>query len=167
MEKLPFLSGVNIVGKRGRKSVYDTHIKPRFSDILDWLKNGATEKQIADNLDIGYSTFNRHKAEKKELREVLKKGRESLVLQLRGALVKKGLGFNYVETTEIKERDENGEMKIVRIETKMKYAPPDVAALNLCLKNYDGDNWANDPQALKLKEKELELRREIAERDTW
>ena len=32
---------------------------------------------------------------------------------------------------------------------------------------FDPEAWANDPQALKLKEKELELRREIAERDAW
>ena len=73
-----------------------------------------------------------------------------------------------METSEIKERDAaTGEMKVAKVETKTKYAQPDVAALNLCLKNYDADNWANDPQALKIKEKELELRREIADRDTW
>lgn len=154
--------------KRGRKSAYETQIKPRFSDISDWLKSGATDKQIAFNLGIAYSTFNKYKSEKTEFAEFLKMGRQALVIELRGALVKKALGFNYVETSEIKERDvETGEMKIAKVETKMKYAQPDVAALNLCLKNYDADNWANDPQALKLKEKELQLRREIADRDAW
>lgn len=159
---------MNIVEKRGRKSAYETQIKPRFSDISDWLKSGATEKQIAFNLGISYSTFNKYKSEKTEFAEFLKTGRQTLVMQLRGALVKKALGFDYVETSETKERDaETGEMKVVKSETKVKYAQPDVAALNLCLKNYDADNWANDPQALKLKEKELELRREIADRDAW
>lgn len=156
------------MAKRGRKSAYETQIKPRFSEISEWLKSGATEKQIAFNLGISYSTFNKYKADKTEFAEFLKMGRETLVLQLRGALVKKALGFNYVETSEIKERDpETGEMRIAKTETKLKYAAPDVAALNLCLKNYDPDNWANDPQALKLKEKELKLRREIADRDAW
>ena len=156
------------MGKRGRKSAYETMIKPRFSDISEWLRSGATDKQIAHNLGVSYSTFNKYKAEKKEFAEILKNGRETLVLQLRGALVKKALGFNYVETSEIKERDvDTGEMRVSKVETKMKYAQPDVAALNLCLKNYDADNWANDPQTLKLKEKELELRREIADRDAW
>lgn len=159
---------MNIVQKRGRKTVYDTHIKPRFSDITEWLKNGATEKQIAFNLGIAYSTFNKYKADKTEFSEILKMGRQTLVLELRGILVKKALGFSYTEFTETKERDpQTGEMIVVKSETKVKYAQPDVAALNLCLKNYDADNWANDPQALKLKEKELELRREIADRDAW
>ena len=154
------------MAKRGRKSAYEITIKPRFSDISEWLKNGATEKQIADNLGVAYSTFNKYKAEKTEFAEFLKNGRKSLVIQLRGALVKKALGFSYVETKTVKTKDENGE-NIERIETTVKTALPDVAALNLCLKNYDPDEWANDPQALKLKEKELELKREIADRDAW
>ena len=40
------------MAKRGRKSVYDTKIKPRFDDILKWLHNGATEEQIYKNLGI-------------------------------------------------------------------------------------------------------------------
>lgn len=154
------------MAKRGRKSAYETTIKPRFSDISEWLKNGATEKQIADNLGVSYSTFNKYKAEKTEFSEFLKNGRKSLILQLRGALVKKALGFSYVETKTVKTKDENGE-NIERIETTVKTAMPDVAALNLCLKNYDPDEWANDPQQLRIKEKELELKREIADRDAW
>ena len=53
------------------------------------------------------------------------------------------------------------------VEETTKKAHPDVAALNLCLKNYDPDDWANDPQLLKIKEKELEIRREIADKDNW
>ena len=150
------------MAKRGRKSAYEITIKPRFSDISEWLKNGATEKQIADNLGVAYSTFNKYKAEKTEFAEFLKNGRKSLVIQLRGALVKKALGFSYKETKKI---IVGGEVE--RVEETVKTALPDVAALNLCLKNYDPDEWANDPQALKLKEKELELKREIADRDAW
>ena len=150
------------MAKRGRKSAYEITIKPRFSDISEWLKNGATEKQIADNLGVAYSTFNKYKAEKTEFAEFLKNGRKSLVIQLRGALVKKALGFSYKETKKI---IVGGEVE--RVEETVKTALPDVAALNLCLKNYEPDEWANDAQALKLKEKELELKREIADRDAW
>lgn len=154
------------MAKRGRKSVYEDLIKSRFCDISEWLKNGATERQIADNLGIAYSTFNRYKSEKKELKELLKNGRRNLVLELRGALVKKALGFEYTEKKRSKRRGENGEV-IEYIEEITKQSLPDVAALNLCLKNYDSDNWANDPQTLKLKEKELQLRKEIAESKDW
>lgn len=152
--------------KRGRKGAYETRIKSRFSEIKNWLEHGATERQIADNLGVSYSTFNKYKAEKPEFAEFIKNGRKSLVLQLRGALVKKALGFEYVERKKYTKQDPDG--NIFRyVEETTKTALPDVAALNLCLKNYDPEDWANDPQSLALKREELELRREMAERDNW
>lgn len=153
------------MAKTGRKSAYDTIIKPRFDEIAEWLRNGALDKQIAANLGIDEGTFYKYKASKTEFNELIKRGRESLVIELRGALVKKALGYTYTETKKLT-RIEDGK-PIQSIEETTKTAHPDVAALNLCLKNYDADDWANDPQLLKLKEKELELRREIAEKDDW
>ena len=154
------------MAKRGRKCVYETHIKPRFSDISEWLKSGATERQIYENLGVSKDAFYKYKREKSEFSELIKNGRKSLVLQLRGALVKKAFGFNYCEKKTVTTKNENGET-VERVETFERVALPDVAALNLCLKNYDPDEWANDPQALRIKEKELELKREIADRDAW
>lgn len=149
------------MAKRGRKSVYDTHIKPRFDEILEWLRNGATEKQIYENLGIGKDAFYTYKREKAEFSELIKKGRESLVVQLRGALVKRAMGFEYKES---KSYTKNEDGKITEYtEEYTRTALPDVAALNLCLKNYDRDNWANDPQMLDLKKQELEIKRQNAE----
>lgn len=153
------------MAKRGRKSAYETTIKPRFSDISEWLKHGATERQIAYNLGVSYSTLNKYKVEKSEFAELLKNGRQGLVLELRGALVKKALGYTFTETKKYTKIE--GGKAVQYVEETTKEAAPDVAALNLCLKNYDPDEWANDPQALKMKEKELELRREIADKDNW
>lgn len=154
------------MAKRGRKSAYETIIKPRFSDILKWLQSGATEKQIADNLGISQATWCKYKVENVEFTELIKKGRESLVTQLRGALVKRAMGFEYTEKKKYSKRDPDGQV-FQYVEETTKTALPDVAALNLCLKNYDPEDWANDPQALKIKREELELRREIAEKDNW
>ena len=154
--------------KGGRKSAYETRIKPRLSEISEWLANGATEKQIAHNLGIGVSTLEKYKASNAEFREFLKNGRRSLVLQLRGALVKKALGFDYTETTETKEVNlQTGELEVTKTEVKIKHAQPDVAALNLCLKNYDSDAWANDPQSLALKKEELEIKKKHIEKNDW
>ena len=153
------------MAKTGRKSAYDTIIKPRFDEIAEWLRNGALDKQIAANLGIDEATFYKYKASKTEFNELIKRGRETLVIELRGALVKKALGYTYTEVKKLT-RIEDGK-SIQSIEETTKTAHPDVAALNLCLKNYDADDWANDPQLLKIKEKELELRREIAEKDDW
>lgn len=45
--------------------------------------------------------------------------------------------------------------------------PPDVASINLLLKNYDKENWSNDPQSLDLRRKELELREKQIENNSW
>lgn len=151
--------------KRGRKGKYETDIKPRFDEITHWLRSGASEKQIYENLGITKDTFYRYKRNYKEFYDLLKNGRQALVMQLRNTLIKKAMGFEYTEVKQYA-REENGN-KVTYVEKTTKTALPDVAALNLCLKNYDPDNWANDPQALKMKEKELELRREMAEKDDW
>ena len=153
------------MAKRGRKSKYDTLVKPRFDDILKWLRNGATEKQIYQNLGINEATFYRYKAEKSEFCEVLKKGQESLVEQLRGALIKKALGFEYTETKRFT-KIENGK-QVQTIEETKKQSLPDVAAANLLLKNYDKENWSNDPRSDDFKREELEMKKKIFDKENW
>ena len=153
------------MAKRGRKSVYDTKIKPRFDDILYWLRHGATEKQIIENLSINTDTFYKYKSEKTEFSELLKKGKESLVEQLRGALIKKALGFEYTETKRFT-KIENGK-QVQTIEETKKQSLPDVAAANLLLKNYDKDNWSNDPRNDDLKREELEMKKKLFDKENW
>lgn len=152
--------------KPGRKSAYETRIKPRFPEIAEWLANGATEKQIAQNLGVGGSTFEKYKAINAEFREFLKNGRRNLVIQLRGALVKKALGFDYEETKTITKTEADGSIT-TSTERAYKKAMPDVAALNLCLKNYDSEDWANDPQSLAIRKEELELKKKQIEKEEW
>lgn len=174
-----------MAAKRGRKNKYETHVVPFFQQISEWLKNGATERQIAENLGIAYSTFNDYKLKYTELMELLEKGRRNLVSELRGALVKRAIGFDYIETKSVKEHVElpdsiraflldNGftqeqldMSRIIKIETAHKHALPDVAALNLALKNYDKDNWSNDWQNYELRKRELELKERKVEDDAW
>lgn len=173
------------MAKRGRKNKYDTHIVPFFPQISEWLKNGATERQIAEKLGVAYSTFNDYKVKNPELMELLEKGRRNLVAELRGTLVKRAMGFDYTEKKTVKEHVElpdhiraflldNGftqeqldTTRLVKTEISQKHALPDVAALNLALKNYDKDNWANDPQNLEIRKKELELKEKRLEDDAW
>ena len=171
--------------KRGRKGKYESDVRPYFSQIKKWLENGATERQIAQNLGIGYSTFIRYKNANEELRELIKNGRQTVVLKLRGALIERALGFKYEESKVVKEQVdfpedikkyllENGfseeqisQSKVIKTEIIKKYALPDVAALNLALKNYDKENWANDPQMLAIRKRELELREQQIENNMW
>lgn len=170
--------------KAGRKSKYETHIKPYLPQIAEMCRT-MTEQQIAESLGVAYSTWNDYKLKFPELTEVLKKGRQNLVAELRSALIKKAVGYDYTETKETTERvkwpdelydlmidagftpQQIGQARLVKTEVAHKIMSPDVAALNLALKNYDKENWANDPQMLKIREKELELKERQIENNEW
>lgn len=159
---------VKIVAKTGRKNVYETTIKPRFDDIAKWLQSGATEKQIASNLGVAESTWFKYKAAEQEFSEFLKNGRQKLVIELRGALVNRAMGFHYYEETEVKELDKEINVLVTtKKERRKRYAAPDVAALNLCLKNYDKENWSNDPRSDDFKREELEMKKKALEENNW
>lgn len=171
-------------GKGGRKSKYFTHVQPRLPEIMEMCRT-MTEVQIAEALNVGASTFQAYKTEFPELAECLKKGRQNLVAELRSSLIKKAKGYEYTETKETTERvkwppdvyamlidagfspEDIGQARLVKTEVSHKKASPDVAALNLALKNYDKENWANDPQALEIKKKEIELRERQIEQNEW
>lgn len=146
---------------KGRPNKYFTHVQPRLEEIKK-LCTTMTEKQIAQTLGVSYSCWCDYKNKYSELSDALKKGRESLVLELKSTLIRKAKGFSYSEKKTIKE---NG--VTVREEIYEKASLPDVAALNLLLKNYDKDNWSNDPQMLRIREKELELKEKQIEENNW
>lgn len=150
-----------MANRRGRPNKYETNVKPHLKDI-EKMCLSMTEKQIAEKLGVGYSSWCDYKNKYSELLEALKKGRETLVIELRSTLIRKAKGFNYSEKKTIKEQG-----VIVREEIYEKASLPDVAALNLLLKNYDKDNWSNDPQLLQLREKELELKERQVEANEW
>ena len=146
---------------RGRPNKYLTNIQPRLDEIQK-LCLTMTEKQIAEYMGVGYSSWCDYKNKYSELSDALKKGRETLVNELKSTLIKKAKGFQYSEKKTIKEHG-----VIVREEEYIRSSLPDVAALNLLLKNYDKENWSNDPQMLKLREKELELKERQIEANEW
>ena len=151
--------------KRGRKSRYEQKILLNKKNIKSMFEQGATEKQVYKWLGISADTFYRWKKQYPELSELCKEARQKLISDLRGNLVKRAMGFQYSETKTVT-KIVDGEKQTVT-ETITKTALPDVAALNLCLKNYDKENWANDPQMLDIKKQETEIKRKKAEADDW
>lgn len=147
--------------KRGRKSVYETHIAPRLEDIRQWRKDGATVENMCDVLGVSKTTFHKYLDEKPEFADAYKKGKAELIIDLRGELARIAKKHT-VETKKqyIKEDKETGH-KTQYTEILTKEVDGDVAAINLLLKNLD-ENWSNDPQNLALRKQELELRRAIA-----
>ena len=147
--------------KRGRKSVYETHIAPRLQDIRQWRKDGATVENMCDVLGVSKTTFHKYLDEKPEFADAYKKGKAELVIDLRGELARIARKHT-IETKKqyIKQDLETGN-KTQYTEIVTKEVDGDVAAINLLLKNLD-ENWSNDPQNLALRKQELELRKQIA-----
>lgn len=148
----------------GRKNKYETHVKPYLNQIQAWYED-LDERQIADQLGIAVSTWEKYKNKYPELREVLKKGKQHLVRELKTSLKKKAKGFYYEETkTCIREV---GGKQVKVIEKYKKYAQPDTGALHLLLKNLD-ENWHNDDQVtIDIKKKQLELTERKVDQSEW
>lgn len=151
--------------KAGRKGKYETHVLPFFDMIDKNLNDGASEKQVAETLGISYAAWNKYKQDYPELRELCNKPRTKLIDDLRSALVKRALGFTYEEKKQYITEDEDGHKK-KHTEITTRQALPDCTAIFGALNLYDPE-YVKDKKAHELKEQELELRREMAERDNF
>lgn len=147
----------------GRPNKYEANVKPRFDEILEWLRTGATEKEIAENLEVNQRVFCKYKKQYSELNELIKKGRIPPVQALKAALYKKAVGFEYTESKTI-----NSEKNGFTTETYRRYSAPDPTAALMLLKHWDKEEeWTSDPATLRLKKKELKLKEEQLESEKW
>ena len=85
------------MSKKGRPSKYELNVKPRFNEIKEWLNLGATDKEIAANLGINKATLCEYKNLYTEFNELIKNGRKSPVIQIKAAMLKRAIGFQYEE----------------------------------------------------------------------
>lgn len=151
------------MNKGGRPNKYDSHVKPRFAEIEEWLKIGATDKEIAENLGINKSMMCEYKKRYSEFNELVKNGRKMPIQAIKAALYKRATGFTYEEIT-ITDSEKNGVTKQIF----KKYSQPDPASAMILLKHWDKEGgWTQDPQQLELKKQELELKKQHLESEDW
>ena len=149
--------------KRGRKSRYDSYVKPHLHDISEWVQT-MDEVQIARRLGVSEATWHDYKNKYPELSEAVKAGRQDLISDVKSALKMRAKGFEYQEKKTYTKVGDNGTAVYEEITTK--YAPPDVAACNSILQNLDKD-WYRDAAIYKLRVEELKLKKRIAEANNW
>lgn len=70
------------------------NVKDKLILIEGWARDGLTNKQIADNLGIGETTFYKIINEHPEVSEVLKKGKEVIDYEVENALLQNALNGN-------------------------------------------------------------------------
>lgn len=161
--------------KRGRKSAYDTKIKPRFPEIAEWIKNGATEKSIMKNLGVSHTTWEKYKNEKPELIELIKKNRLLAVNEIENSMYLSALGGKQKvwKGMKVKKTEYSDGKKVCEYETVEKYQeevyiPPNTTAGIYLLKHWGRSRgYTNDPLTLELKKEEMALKEKIADANNW
>lgn len=59
-----------------KRNKYQTNIAPFLQETEQMARDGISEREIADNLGVSYSTFRTYKAKHKELQDTLSKAKE-------------------------------------------------------------------------------------------
>ena len=168
-----------------RPCLYHKLIEPHLEKIREMAKT-MTERQIAEYFGVSYTgAWIPYKKKFPELEEAVKKSRADLVVELKSTLIKRAKGYRYKEKKTVTERikwtpearkklleagltpSEIDEARLIKTEETEKEAAPDVAAINLALKNWDKENWSNDPQMLAVRKEELKLRKKQIENNEW
>ena len=80
------------------KGKYEYWLTPEGLLKLEaWARDGLTDEQIAQNMDIDSATLYRWKKRYCEICESLKRGKEIVDIQVENALLKRALGYSYNE----------------------------------------------------------------------
>ena len=148
----------------GRPNLYETLVKPRLSEIEEWVTT-MNQEQIAEQLGVNESTFRKYKKKYPELQQAMIDGHKKLVTELKATLKQKAKGYYYIESKTVI-RDEDGRRTRV-VERNKKYAQPDLGSICALLKNYDPEWHNDDAKTMELKERQVALAEEKVEQSKW
>lgn len=105
-----------------------------------WARDGLTDKQIAYNIGINVCTLYDWKNNYSDISNALKKGKEVVDRQVENALLKRALGYSYIERRVKKEFGEVVEETLIE-----KEVVPDTTAQIFWLKNRKPNEWRDKP----------------------
>lgn len=154
---------------RGRKSKYDQVVKPRLAWINEQIRNGITEKAIAETLGITEQTLNNYKNKYPELVEALNNGKGADVLQkLINSGIEAACGQWITEETTVIQLDENGEPSKRQKTITKKYIPPNPSLNQYYTKFYGKEEgFTGDPLALEFKKAKLDFDKAVQSTKDW
>lgn len=118
--------------------------------IESWARDGLTDEQIAENMGISRSTLNEWKKKYPDISDTLKRGKDIVDIQVENALLKRALGYSYVETTKELMLDKaSGKIEMMITKTVTKEVQPDTTAQIFWLKNRRANKW-RDKQDIQV-----------------
>lgn len=106
-----------------------------------WARDGLTDEQIVGNMGIGYSTLQAWKSKYQDIQDSLKRGKEVVDVQVENALLKRALGYEFIETTKEPVEGPDGDIVLVTTKTVTKHVQPDTTAQIFWLKNRKPEDW--------------------------
>lgn len=125
------------------KSKVDKWLTDEGLTLLEcWARDGLTDEQIASNMNIHVSTLYSYQNKYSEISESLKKGKEVVDYEVENALLKRAMGYEYVETTqETKWNPSTEQFELVESKKVTKQVVPDTTAQIYWLKNRKPKQW--------------------------
>ena len=134
------------------KSKYETHVAPYLEEIEAWARNGVSDKDIAHNLHVAYSSFRLYKQQYPALSAVLARTKEYVDrVVVEGAFLRRVTGYDATELRrEYKvaadpETGEEARILVKEIE-QTRHIPGDPAAMMFWLANRQSGSWKYRPQ---------------------
>lgn len=153
----------------GRKSKYETAVKPYLDEINKKVRQGVIEEEIAKSLGICVASLNNYRNKYPEFKEALSKGKGKEVLQdLINAGIESAKGYYKENETTIIILDEEGKpSKRQKTITKTWY-PPNPSLNQFYTKIYGKDEgFVSDPLDYELKKAKHDLDEAIAKEKNW
>ena len=161
-----------------RSDSYEELINQSLDKIESWVESGDTDKDIAEKLGIGYSTYRKYKSNSVALKGAIATGKDKANQEVEKSLLKLCKGYNYYEEVAFKVKEEvlsdDGTTVLVKehVEVKnvKKSKAPELAAQKFWLTNRKNKSWKDDPNKVendkkltKLKEKEVNTKQKLIE----
>lgn len=124
-------------------------------------RRGLTVQEIADEMGVSRSTFNKWVSENQELSDTLNENRGSADSKIEASLYQRALGYTVTEKKTIASTNKDGGQQVARVEIVEKTIPPDTTACIFWLKNRAPGLW-REQNNITLNTADDEARREVA-----
>ncbi|MGM9881581.1 MAG: helix-turn-helix domain-containing protein [Bacilli bacterium] len=110
--------------------------------IKGWARAGLTDKEIAENMKIAYSTFRVWRDKNLALSAALKESKDIADFNVENSLYKRANGYEYTEVTkEMRVNPKTGNYELMITKEVTKQIIPDTTAQIFWLKNRQPDKW--------------------------
>lgn len=144
--------------------MYKKTILPRWDEIGKLLRLGYAEKDIAAKCGVVENTWIKYKKQHKDFADWVVKNRQEPTMELKNVILEKALGTSTVEEKEVYNKDGELVQRIVIT----KHHPPDLNAAEFLLMNWaTSEKWSTNPQSLRMREEELDVKKKAQEKEDW